>query len=128
MNNDNYPPGAANDPNAPYNEVHGAEVDVVIRTVMVKETVVESSDAHLVDEWEVDCDGGYTHEQFMEHGDLKEDYLNQSRTLRQALEACCTVLEQLVKDGHRRYAGIYVPTLLDECEGWDDEEFSVEEG
>ena len=124
---DNYPPGAANDPNAPYNEVHGAEVDVLVRTVMVKGMVLESSDAHLVDEWEVDCDGGYTHQQFMEHGDLKEDYRNQWRTLRQALEACCKVLQQLVNDGQRSYAGVYITKLLEEGSEWDDDEFTVEE-
>ena len=108
---DNYPPGAANDPNAPYNEVDAPEVDV---------TVTKES--------EREPDGSISRNWYWEYPDLEEDYRNQSRTLKQALDACCKVLEQLKKDGQRWYAGVYIPTLLDECDEWDCEEFTVEEG
>ena len=125
---DNYPPGAANDPNAPYNEEDAPEVDVTVTAKMVKLTWIESSGAHLVKESEREPDGSISRNWYWEYPDLEEDYRNQSRTLKQALDACCKVLEQLKKDGQRWYAGVYIPTLLDECDEWDCEEFTVEEG
>ena len=124
---DNYPPGAANDPNAPYNEVEAPEVDVTLTAKMVKLTCIESSGAHLVTDYERDPDGGVIRTSYWEHPDLQEEYENQSRTLQQALTACCMVLRQLIKDKNRWYAGIYLPTLLDECDEWECEEFTVEE-
>ena len=54
---DNYPPGAANDPNAPYTEVEAPEVAVTVTAKMVKLTCIESSGAHLVKESEREPDG-----------------------------------------------------------------------
>ena len=94
---------------------------------MVKLTAIESSGAHLVKESEREPDGSISRNWFWEYPDLKEEFLNQSRTLKATLEACCKVLEQLKEDGQRWYAGVCIPKLLDECSEWDCEEFSVEE-
>jgi hypothetical protein len=111
-----------------YFEEDAPEVEVALTAKMVKLTTIESCGAHLVKESEREPDGSITRNWFWEYPDLKEDFLNQSRTLKGTLEACCKVLEQLNKDGQRWYAGIYIPKLLDECEEWDCEEFEVEEG
>ena len=37
---DNYPPGAAHDPNAPYNEEPCPDIDVTVRATLVKDTVL----------------------------------------------------------------------------------------
>lgn len=95
---------------------------------MVKLTTIEASGAHLVKESEVESDGTISRDWYWEYPDLKEDFLRQSRTLPKTLEACCKVLQQLKKDGHRWYAGIYLPILLSECEDWECEELEVEEG
>ena len=42
----NYPPGAANDPRAPYNERPLEEIDVTVKTSLIKETVIETSEGH----------------------------------------------------------------------------------
>ena len=52
---DNYPPGAANDPNAPYNETLAQEVDVTVRTKLTKDTCI-FADTHDCVEWEIDPD------------------------------------------------------------------------
>ena len=127
MSMDNYPPGAAHDPNAPYNQEEPPEVEVLVRTVLVKETVMTCSGAHFVEEWEQEPDGSVSHTGCWEYPDLEKEYRDQARTARQALDACCKVLRQLIKDGHSFYASVYLPRLLDECEDWDDEEFTVTE-
>ena len=71
----NYPPGAANDPRAPYNERPGMETEVTVRTTLVKETVVETSEGHMVCETEIEPDGTRSHVSFFEPDvDLKETF------------------------------------------------------
>ena len=70
--NSNYPPGAANDPRAPYNERPLEEIDVTVKTSLIKETVVETSEGHMVCETEIEPDGTRSHVSFFERDvDLK---------------------------------------------------------
>ena len=46
--NDNYPPGAANDPRAPYNEPMEREIDVTARQVLYKEQTLWTDDEHVL--------------------------------------------------------------------------------
>ena len=125
---DNYPPGAANDPRAPYNERPGMETEVTIRTTLIKETVVESSEGHWVQESEIEPDGSRSTVGFYETDeDLKETFLGAHRSAIQIIRDCQKICQTLLADGNRFYATIYIPTLIDDCEDWEEEDFRVNE-
>ena len=124
----NYPPGAANDPRAPYNERPGMETEVTVRTTLVKETVVETSEGHMVCETEIEPDGTRSHVSFFEPDvDLKETFLNAHRSAIQIIRDCEKICKALLADGKRFFAGIYIPILIDDCEDWEEEDFRVNE-
>ena len=124
----NYPPGAANDPRAPYNERPGMETEVTVRTTLVKETVVETSEGHMVCETEIEPDGTRSHVSFFEPDvDLKETFLNAHRSAIQIIRDCEKICKALLADGNRFFASIYIPTLIDDCEGWEEEEIIISE-
>ena len=126
--NDNYPPGAANDPCAPYNERPGMETEVTVKTTLIKETVVETSEGHMVCESEIEPDGSRSTVSFYETDeDLKETFLNAHRSAIQIIRDCEKICKALLTDGNRFLAGIYIPTLIDDCEEWEEEDFRVNE-
>ena len=126
--NSNYPPGAANDPRAPYNERPMQEVDVTVKTTLVKETVIETSEGHWVRETEIEPDGTRSHVSFFEPDvDLKEAFLDAHRSAIQIIRACEKIAKALLKDGKRFFANIYLPTLIDDCDDWEEEEFVISE-
>ena len=125
--NDNYPPGAANDPRAPYNERPMEEVEVTVKTSLVKETVVETSEGHMVCETEIEPDGTRSTVSFFETDeDLKDTFLNAHRSAIQIIRDCQTIARQLVTDGKCFFAHIYLPTLIDDCDDWEEEVFEVD--
>ena len=125
---DNYPPGAANDPRAPYNERPGMETEVTVRTTLIKETVVETSEGHMVCESEIEPDGSRSTVSFYETDeDLKETFLDSHRSAIQIIRDCQKICQTLLKDGKRFLAGIYIPTLIDDCQDWEEEELSINE-
>ena len=122
----NYPPGAANDPRAPYNERPTEETEVTVRTVLIKETVVETSEGHYVRETEIEPDGSRSTVGFYETDeDLKEAFLNAHRSAIQIIHDCEKIAKALLTDGKRFYASIYIPTLIDDCDDWEEEETIV---
>ena len=123
---DNYPPGAANDPNAPYNETLAQEVDVTVRTRLTKDTCIFAN-THDCVEWEIDPDTGRREGiHFVEYDDVKENYENQEDSPYQIIQKCLTICLQLKRDGQRRYAGVNIERLADSCDGWEEEELTVE--
>ena len=126
--NDNYPPGAANDPRAPYNERPGLETEVTVKTTLVKETMIETSEGHMVCESEIEPDGSKSTVSFYETDeDLKEIFLNAHRSAIQIIRDCEKIAKALLADGKRFLAGIYIPTLIDDCQDWEEEELSINE-
>jgi len=124
---DNYPPGAANDPRAPYNEPRSMETEVTVRTTLVKETVVETSEVHYVRETEIEPDGTRSTVGFYETDeDLTEAFLNAHRSAIQIIRDCQKICQELVRVGNRFFAGIYLPTLVDDCDDWEEETFEVD--
>jgi hypothetical protein len=124
---DNYPPGAANDPRAPYNERPGMETEVTVRTTLIKETVVETSEGHMVCESEIEPDGSRSTVSFYETDeDLKETFLNAHRSAIQIIRDCEKICKALLADGNRFLAGIYIPTLIDDCQEWEEEILKIE--
>ena len=124
---DNYPPGAANDPSAPYNERPTEEVEVTVKTSLIKETVVETSGGHWVQEAEIEPDGTRSHVSFFEpDADLKEAFLDAHRPAIQIIRDCEKICTQLIKVGNRYFADIYLPALADDCQDWEEDEFEVD--
>ena len=124
----NYPPGAANDPRAPYNERPGMETEVTVKTTLVKEMVIETSEGHMVCESEIEPDGSRSTVSFYETDeDLKETFLDSHRSAIQIIRDCQKICQTLLKDGKRFLAGIYIPTLINDCEDWEEEELSINE-
>ena len=124
--NDNYPPGAANDPRAPYNERPGMETEVTVKTSLIKETVIETSEGHYVQETEIEPDGTRSTVGFYETDeDLKETFLNAHRSAIQIIRDCEKIAKALISDGKCFFANIYIPTLIDDCQDWEEEEIIV---
>ena len=124
--NDNYPPGAANDPRAPYNERPGMETEVTVKTSLIKETVIETSEGHYVRETEIEPDGTRSTVGFYETDeDLKETFLNAHRSAIQIIRDCEKIAKVLLLNGKRFFAGIYLPTLIDDCDDWEEEDFEI---
>ena len=124
---DNYPPGAANDPQAPYNERPTEETEVTVKTSLIKETVVETSEGHWVHETEIEPDGTRSTVSFFEPDvDLKEAFLDAHRPAIQIIRDCEKICTQLIKVGNRYFADIYLPTLADDCQDWEEDEFEVD--
>ena len=122
----NYPPGAANDPRAPYNEPPTKEVEVTVKTSLIKETVIETSEGHMVCESEIEPDGTRSHVSFYETDeDLKGTFLNAHRPAIQIIRDCEKIAKALLTDGKRSYASIYLPTLVDDCQDWEEEELAL---
>ena len=125
---DNYSPGAANDPHAPYNERPTEETEVTVKTSLIKETVVETSEGHYVCETEIEPDGSRSTVGFYETDeDLKETFLNAHRSAIQIIRDCEKICKELAKNGIRFYAGIFLPTLIDDSQDWEEEETVVSE-
>ena len=108
----NYPPGAANDPFAPYNEPEDVEMEVLVEQRLEKTDVVLVRDKYHV--WSRE--------------DLEEYYKGQHRTALETIRACEKVIEQLVKDGHKWYARTNLTELLQDCKDWEEVEFEVKDG
>ena len=126
--NDNYPPGAVNDPRAPYNERPGMETEVTVKTTLIKETVIETSEGHYVHETEIEPDGTRSNVGFYETDeDLKETFLNAHRSAIQIIRDCEKICKELVKNGMRFYTNIYIPTLIDDCDDWEEEKIIISE-
>ena len=86
----NYPPGAANDPNAPYNQEDPPEIDVTVKQLLVKETCILSYGGHEEVDSEYDpTEGRYVHSQYWEPGNVEEDFREQCRTAAGCLADCC---------------------------------------
>lgn len=123
---DNYPPGAANDPRAPYNERPMLEVDVTAKSVLIKETVVETSEHHTVVEREIEPDGSYSTIAYEEPEiDLRDAFESEQRRPIEIIRDCQKICQELVKVGNIWFAKKYIPKLIDDCEGWEEETFEV---
>lgn len=124
---DNYPPGAANDPRAPYNEPEWPEIEVTAKATLVKETVVLGSGTHTCTECEIEPDGSRSYSSFTESDDdVNELFREQEMTPAEIFRKCEKVVNQLVEDGKLSYAGVSLKRLLDALDGWEETELNVE--
>lgn len=126
---DNYPPGAANDPNAPYNEPIIPERDfgVDVEFVMQKHDVTVTTDDYIP---EFDEEDGHTYANTEETN--WENAYDQSGcyTIPELLQE----LENYIKADLERYKGSrtkerQLKEMLESCQGWEvyDKSFSEAE-
>ena len=119
---DNYPAGAAHDPQAPYNEQE-VEVEVVATATMQQITTLFFDPDHYAV-----SDGGYE----IPDIDLQEEFECQSNTLQDTLSRCIKVLKLISSNGKTYFPCIdepvliNVPALINELQAWSQEEFKVE--
>ena len=122
----NYPPGATNDPRAPYNERPMLEVDVTAKSTLIKETVVETSERHTVVEREIEVDGSYSTIAYEEPEiDLLDEFLGSHRRPIEIISDCRKICQELVRCGNVWFAKKYIPKLIDDCEDWEEEDFEI---
>lgn len=105
---DNYPIGAANDPDAPYNEIPPREVSLRVRETMYKETVhfLDEGDDYKVDWWQDEV---------------------QESSVEMCLVRCEMIVKKLRKFGRNYFAGINLRELQANCHAWVQERYDVEE-
>ena len=104
---DNYPLGAANDPDAPYNRIPPREVTVIIHTTMTKETTA-----------------------FLDQGDdYREGWWKdevEDSGVSSVLNRCERIVKSLRQEGHCYYAGVGLWDLEQDCHGWLEEKSETE--
>ena len=121
---DYYPPGAYNDPRAPYNEVEipEREFDVCISQSLSKSTSIYTQDYQP----EYDEEDGHTYADTSET-DWKKAYQDVAMTPLDIINAAGEIAEALLKEGKTRVGGVYLKSLVEECKDWINDELEVME-
>ena len=124
---DNYPPGAAWDPRAPYNEPEWPEIEVTATATLVKETVVLGSGTHTCTECEIEPDGSRSYVSFTESDDdVRELFREQEKSPAEIFRDCEKIVRQLMKvQKVRYYAKVNLAALLDALDGWEETELDI---
>lgn len=132
---DNYPPGAANDPNAPYNQSDPTPVKVAvcISQSLSKSTTIKVTD-YIAEKWEeveADVDGPYVisgMDYDFSYSNLKGAYEEQEYTIPQLLYFLKVYLKEDIagcpdNSGKKKR----LQHILECCEGWNVDETEVVE-
>ena len=106
MNNDNYPMGAASDPDAPYNEPVSRERMATVTVRMVKDVELLTTEG--------------------EDEDPEQLYTCQELSIGDCLRACAIVCQELLSEGRQSVDGIFMRALLNDCQCWEEAETQVE--
>lgn len=120
---DNYPPGAANDPDAPYNEPLIPERDFDLNvTVTLSRQVTICTDMYRP-EYEDGCTYANT-----EDTDWKKEYEEKCYTIPDLLN----ILVGYIKEDLKRYGGLKrkereLNEILEACQEWKVDEVEIEE-
>ena len=112
---DNYPMGAAHDPQAPYNEQE-VEVEVVATATMQQITTLFFDPDHYAV-----SDGGYE----IPDIDLQEAFCNENPTPQDLQRDCLKIVNQLINEGTTVYAGVHLPLLRIRLQAWSQENLNV---
>ena len=115
---DNYPPGAARDPRAPYNQPMETEVEVVATATLQcsTELLIETEHYAL-------SDGGYE----IPDSDLQEYFENVNLTPQEILIKCLKIVNALIKANHCTFAGVHLVSMRIALQDWSQEELRVEQ-
>lgn len=129
MNTDgNYPPGAANDPNAPWNEKETSEkeFEVCITQTLSKTVKVTTND--YIPDGGIDDDGHYYLDIDTSDTDWKKAYKSSHYTPLELIEKFRDFLKSTLRDplgGTLKYAHRIM--LIEECENWIEDETEIVE-
>ena len=146
---DNYPPGAANDPNAPYNEVDVPEKDFDVTCCQtLSRTVVVTTNNYIPGasgvDYEPDGEGGYCACGWQDDDDTSDTNWADEYTAngyKTPLELISMLQEYLEKDlrdiqrdmlpndrSFKATKARMLKGLIEECEAWTEDETDFEEG
>ena len=133
----NYPPGAEFDPNAPWNEVEVPEKDFdVTCSQSLSKTVTVCTNNYIPGasgcDYEPDGEGGYSTIGWHEDDDTsdtdwaQEYHENDYHTPAQLLELFKDILVRDLENGNPFKSEKYTKQLIEECEGWTEDETDFE--
>ena len=134
----NYPPGAEFDPNAPWNEVEVPEKDFdVTCSQSLSKTVTVCTNNYIPGasgcDYEPDGEGGYSTIGWHEDDDTsdtdwaQEYHENDYHTPAQLLELFKNILVRDLENGNPFRSEKYTKQLIEECEGWTEDETDFEQ-
>ena len=121
---DYYPAGAYRDPSAPYNQVDVPEkdFDVLISQTLSRDTTITTQDYQP----EFDEETGYT-DANTDDTDWKKAYCDVAMTPLEIIGAAEKIAKALLEQGQTRVGGVYLKSLVKDCEGWVEDETEVME-
>ena len=130
MYNDNYPPGAATDPNAPYNqkETEPIEVEIEYSCVMRRITEVDTTryTAYPWEDCEPDGEGGYSHtggtEYEFDDNDFRDEYDEQRFNPAELIDELKSIVTMLINGEEVTVSKTKLKQILEDCEGWEIED------
>ena len=119
---DYYAPGSYNDPNAPWNEVEvpEREFDVCVSQSLSKSTSIYTQDYQP----EYDEEDGHTYADTSQT-DWKKAYNDVAMTPLDIIQSAEKIAKALLEEGKTRFAGIYLKSLVEECQDWNDDETEI---
>jgi hypothetical protein len=119
--NYHYPAGADNEM-APWNEpvIPEKEFDVLVSQTLSRDTSIYTNDYCP----EFDEETGQT-DANTECTDWKKAYSNAAMTPLEIIGAAEKIAKALLEQGQTRVGGVYLKSLVSDCEGWNEDELEV---
>lgn len=122
---DYYPAGAWNDQSAPYNQSEPQEMDfdVNVHTTLQKDATIRTND--YSPEYDDEYCRTFANTDDTNWIDAYKEYNHTPLELIQLFKECLEYLQKNnIKWNNRK--GYYIKGLIEECDGWNEEEFEVE--
>jgi len=126
MNSDNYPMGAYNDSNAPWNERETPQIEVFcVTTVPLQKTITVLTNNYVC---ELDEDGYVGVELIDGYQELREYVLDQHYGIDVMLEELSKYIkEELANENLNIERKWYLKQLLEDCQGWEIGDIDIED-
>lgn len=124
--NDNYPLGAANDPNAPYNEIEPPkrEFNVTISQTLSRSTKVSTD--QYIPVYNYDEDMGTIETYDTSNTNWKEVYENEDFKIQELISILKSYVENDIKNTlPKSVKGRYLARLLKACDDWVEDDYEV---
>lgn len=129
MNTGGYPPGAEHDPNAPYNEHQEPERDFEVTCTQTLSKIVDITTdnyTHCVEEEYEEGNRFYNVYDDTSGTDWKEEFYNNDYHDPLALiNLFKEFLQEQLEKGNYFKSQAFTKILIEECEGWEEDDFDV---
>ena len=124
MYGSNYPAGAEHDPNAPWNQhdIPEMKFEVLVSQTLSRDASIYTDDYSP----EFDEETGRTYAN-TEETDWKKAYQDVAMTPLEIIGAAEKIAKALLEQGQTRVGGVYLKGLIEDCEGWTEDETEVME-